>query len=83
MRGKWGNKKSIAFRNLLTDLQNYLNLNHHLPGIPSAKDMQGSDGVALGKMDSQLLQKAEELTLYVFQQQKEMEELKAEIKKQQ
>lgn len=67
----------------LTDLQNYLNLNHHLPGIPSAEEMQNSDGVALGKMDSQLLQKVEELTLYVLQQQKEIEELKAEIKNKQ
>ena len=65
----------------LADLQNYLNLNHHLPGIASAEEMQNSDGVALGKMNSQLLQKVEELTLYVLQQQKEIEELRAEIKK--
>jgi hypothetical protein len=64
----------------LADLQNYLNLNHHLPGIASAQDMESSDGIALGKMNSQLLQKVEELTLYVLQQQKEIEELKAEIK---
>jgi len=64
----------------LADLQNYLNLNHHLPGIASAQDMQSSDGVELGKINSQLLQKVEELTLYVLQQQKEIEQLKAEIK---
>ncbi len=64
----------------LADLQNYLNLNHHLPGIASAQDMESSDGVELGKMNSQLLQKVEELTLYVLQQQKEIEELKTEIK---
>lgn len=58
----------------LNDLENYLNLNHHLPGIPSAQEMEKDGNVSLGKMDSQLLQKVEELTLYILQQQKEIDE---------
>jgi len=63
----------------LNELESYLNLNHHLPGIASAKQMETNEGVALGKMDSQLLQKVEELTLYLIQQQKEIEKQKGEI----
>jgi hypothetical protein len=36
--------------------------------------------ISLGKMNSQLLQKNEELTLYIIQQQKEIDALKAESK---
>jgi hypothetical protein len=36
----------------LNDLESYLKLNHHLPGIPSAKEMESSDGVALGSGNS-------------------------------
>lgn len=34
------------------------------------------DGYSLGKMDDVLLRKVEELTLYIIQQQKEIEHLK-------
>jgi hypothetical protein len=64
----------------LEDLEQYLQLNHHLPDIASAKEMEGSDGVALGKMNSQLLQKVEELTLYILQQQKEIDKQNEQIK---
>lgn len=59
----------------IDDLEKYVELNHHLPGIASAGEMESSDGVALGKMNSQLLQKVEELTLYILQQQKQIKEL--------
>lgn len=38
-------------------------------------------GVELGDAQSKLLKKVEELTLYVLQQQKELEEVKAENKR--
>jgi hypothetical protein len=49
--------------------------------IPSAEEMESSDGLALGKMNTQLLQKVEELTLYILKQQKEIDEMKKEIEK--
>lgn len=45
----------------------------HLPGIPSAKEV-AEKGQDLGEMNAKLLQKVEELTLYIA-------ELKAEMKK--
>ena len=47
----------------------------HLENIPSAAEVE-LNGIRLGEMNSKLLQKIEELTLYVIQQQKEIKELK-------
>ena len=47
----------------------------HLKDIPSASEV-AANGIYLGEMDSKLLQKIEELTLYTIQQQKEIERLK-------
>jgi len=49
------------------------------PGIPSVQDIKGY-GLNLADMDSKLLQKIEELTLYVIQLNKDNEELRREIK---
>ncbi len=46
--------------------------------MPSAEDLV-KDGVDLGNMDSKLLQKIEELTLYVIQQQKRKDELENKV----
>lgn len=64
----------------LESLEKYINLNHHLPEVPSASDISKS-GVELGEMNTVLLKKIEELTLYVIQLKKELEEVKAEAKK--
>lgn len=63
----------------LDSLQCYLKLNHHLPGIASAKEMEEEGSISLGQMDSQLLQKVEELTLYILQQQKEIKKLEEKV----
>ena len=47
-----------------------------LPGIPSESDVK-ANGVSLGEVNALLLQKIEELTLYVIKQQEEIERLKA------
>jgi hypothetical protein len=44
----------------------------HLPGIPSAAEVQ-ANGVELGDMNKKLLQKIEELTLYLIEMKKENE----------
>ena len=46
-----------------------------LPGIPSESDVK-ANGVSLGEVNALLLQKIEELTLYVIKQQEEIEQLK-------
>jgi hypothetical protein len=58
----------------------YVQENKHLPDIPSANEMV-KNGVSMGDMQVKLLQKVEELTLYVIEQQKEINQLKRELKK--
>lgn len=61
----------------LKELENFISLRRHLPGIQPASEMQVS-GVSLGEFNTQLLQKIEELTLYLIQQDKRIEELTKE-----
>jgi hypothetical protein len=50
---------------------------HHLPGVPSADEMQ-KKGLDVGNNQMKLLQKIEELTLIVIEQNKRIEELERE-----
>src|SRR5215217_3561518 len=59
----------------LAHIEEYINLNKHLPDIPSANAMR-QNGLAVGGFQIKLLQKIEELTLHLIRQQKEMEMLK-------
>jgi len=61
----------------LDELEIFIQKNHHLPNIPNAATVQ-AEGIDLGDMDAKLLQKIEELTLYVIDLKKEVEALKAE-----
>lgn len=59
----------------LSSVEEFINKHKHLPEIPSAKEV-AANGIDIAEMDAKLLQKIEELTLYVIQQQKEINELK-------
>ncbi len=59
----------------LKEVENHIKEKGHLKDIPSAEEVE-KEGFFLGEMDSKLLQKIEELTLYTIQQQKEIERLK-------
>jgi hypothetical protein len=59
----------------LSDIEAYISANKHLPDIPSECDAIDK-GVDVGEMNKLLLQKVEELTLYLIQQQKEIDALK-------
>jgi hypothetical protein len=59
----------------LSDVETFIKENKHLPGIKSAKELE-ENGVSLGEMNKQLMQKVEELTLYVIRLQKEVDALK-------
>ena len=61
----------------LGELEEYVRQNRHLPNIPSESEAI-SDGVDLGEMNARLLQKIEELTLYVIDLQKQIDQLKTE-----
>lgn len=62
----------------LNEVNAFIGLNHHLPGVPSAQEVE-KDGVDLLQMNVTLLEKVEELTLYLIQQQQQIDELKAKI----
>lgn len=59
----------------IEDLDAYIQANKHLPGIKSAEEMDQNGSVPLGEMTGQLLQKIEELTLYIIEQNKRIENL--------
>lgn len=57
----------------LDDLKVYINKNHHLPEIPSATQME-KEGINLSVMNTTLLKKVEELTLYLIQKDEQLKE---------
>lgn len=61
-------------------LEQYINTNKHLPGVPSAIEVE-SNGVNLAENNTLLLQKIEELTLYLIEQNKRIEKLEEENNK--
>ena len=62
----------------IDELAEFVKENRHLPGVPSEKEVL-QDGLNLGEMNSLLLKKIEELTLYLLLQQKELEKLNQKI----
>ncbi|WP_291070454.1 hypothetical protein [Empedobacter sp. UBA5039] len=63
----------------LQQVENYIKEKKHLPEIPSAKEME-KEGVNIGEFQIKLLQKIEELTLYIIEQNKELSRQKEENK---
>lgn len=59
----------------LEEVETYINENNHLPDVPSAEEVVES-GIDVAQMDALLLQKIEELTLYVIQLKAELNALK-------
>jgi len=59
----------------LSEVAQFVNANKHLPGVPSAEEVM-KNGVDLVQMNAKLLEKVEELTLYVIDLQKQVNELK-------
>jgi hypothetical protein len=62
----------------LEEVKAYVDANKHLPDVPCAEEMK-KDGIKLAEMNMILLKKVEELTLYMMQQQKEIQDLKKTI----
>ena len=62
----------------LEEVESYINQFGHLKDIPSGKDVE-ENGIFLGEMDSKLLQKIEELTLYIIEQNKKINQLNERI----
>jgi hypothetical protein len=50
----------------LTEVESFIKLNKHLPGVPAASHVE-MNGVNLGEMNTLLMKKVEELTLYLIE----------------
>lgn len=62
----------------LEEVQEHIEANGHLINIPSAADV-AANGMDLGEMNRLLLEKVEELTLYLLQQEEQRKELQARL----
>jgi len=60
------------------EVENYIITNNHLPNVPSASEVVKT-GIDVAQMDALLLQKIEELTLYIIDLKKENDNLKNDI----
>lgn len=64
----------------LQEVSSYIQENGHLPEIQSATDMQ-QNGVNISDFQIQLLQKIEELTLYIIRQDERIRDLEKQLSK--
>ena len=64
----------------LSEVKAFITENKHLPEIKSAQEMQ-ENGVGINELQTQLLQKIEELTLYILQQEERIKALEMELNK--
>ncbi len=62
----------------LEEVESHIEQNGHLPGIPSADEV-ATYGVSLGDSQRMLLEKVEELTLYLIQQKQRLDEKDSQI----
>jgi hypothetical protein len=64
----------------LEEVQKHIADKGYLPNMPSALEVS-QKGINLGEMDAKLLEKIEELTLYILEQQKKLESLEKQNQK--
>jgi hypothetical protein len=62
----------------LPELEKFIAANKHLPNIPAASQVK-QEGFDLGDMNKRLLEKIEELTLYIIQQDKKINSLEGQV----
>lgn len=62
----------------LSEVEQFIQQHGHLPGVPSAQEVV-EQGIDVAAMDAKLLEKIEELTLYMLQLKKENEALRKEL----
>lgn len=62
----------------LDEVENYIKLNKHLPNFSSAKEIE-SKGLLLGDTQKKMMEKIEELTLYLIEANKKLQDALGEI----
>ncbi|MFH1003981.1 MAG: hypothetical protein V1781_00540 [Bacteroidota bacterium] len=69
----------VSFESI-KELETFIKTNKRLPGLPSAVQV-AKNGIGIGELQIKLLEKVEELTLYIIELKKENEEIKKQINK--
>ncbi|RWU09963.1 hypothetical protein [Pedobacter chitinilyticus] len=64
----------------LAEIEQFIKQNKHLPGVPTAKQVE-QEGVELGEMNKVLLKKIEELTLHLIEKEKKLDQFNTDLKK--
>lgn len=64
----------------LKELEKSIRKNKHLPNIPTAKEVE-KEGITLGEMNKKLMEKVEELTLYIIELDKKNNALAEKVQK--
>ena len=59
--------------------ESYINEHKHLPGLPSAAEVEAEGGFPVGETQRLLLEKIEELTLMIIDQQKQIDALQQQV----
>lgn len=62
----------------LNDLNNFIKANKHLPDVAPAVEME-AEGINLSEMNALLLRKIEELTLYIIEQEEQMQNIQKRL----
>jgi len=62
----------------LKEVETYIDQNHHLPEIPTEKEV-AANGLNLGEMNKLLLKKVEELTLYLIEKDEEIKKFQVKM----
>ncbi|HNL82951.1 MAG TPA: hypothetical protein PKG56_06110, partial [Chitinophagaceae bacterium] len=62
----------------LPELEQFITTYKHLPNIPNAQEVKDK-GINLAEINVKLLEKTEELTLYIIQQNKRLNEQQKQI----
>jgi trimeric autotransporter adhesin len=63
----------------LPEVEAYIKANKHLEGMPTSEEVK-KDGIDIAPVTAKLLEKIEELTLYMIEMKKENEALKKDVK---
>ena len=64
----------------LSELEKSIREQQHLPNIPAAKELE-TNGILLGDMNRRIMEKVEELTLYIIELNKKNEQLQKDVAK--
>ncbi len=75
LQGNWPDYVFADDYNLpsIKEMEQHINECNHLPGMPSAAEMEQTGGIDVGAMQIKMMEKIEELSLYIIQLEKKIE----------